>query len=191
MGRIILSMSHSLDGYITDAEGRFDWGAPDEHIFRAALEEVRGLSAHFLGRRLYETMRYWEDPEVEPTFDPLEREFAEVWKALPKIVVSSTLDAAPGQNTTLLQGDLVEEIARLRDDDEVGEIAIGGATLAAAVAAAGLVDEYRSVVYPILLGGGTPFYPRGVGPTSLELVSSHRWARGIQALRYRVVQPPR
>jgi dihydrofolate reductase len=130
MGRIF-SMSHSLDGYITDAEGRFDWGAPDEHIFRAALEEVRGLSAHFLGRRLYETMRYWEDPDVEPTFEPLEREFAEVWKALPKIVVSSTLDAAPGQNTTLLQGDLVEEIARLRDDDEVGEIAIGGATLAA------------------------------------------------------------
>ncbi|GAA4055887.1 dihydrofolate reductase family protein [Microbacterium laevaniformans] len=191
MGLIVFSMSHSLDGYITDAEGRFDWGAPDEHIFRAALEEVRGLSAHFLGRRLYETMRYWEDPDVEPTFESLEREFAEVWKALPKIVVSSTLDAAPGQNTRLLQGDLVEEIARLRDDDEVGEIAIGGATLAAAVAAAGLVDEYRSVVYPILLGGGTPFYPPGVGPTSLGLVSSHRWARGIQALPYRVVRPPR
>ena len=191
MGLIVFSMSHSLDGYITDAEGRFDWGAPDEHIFRAALEEVRGLGAPFLGRRLYETMRYWEDPDVEPTFESLEREFAEVWKALPKIVVSSTLDAAPGQNTRLLQGDLVEEIARLRDDEEVGEIAIGGATLAAAVAAAGLVDEYRSVVYPILLGGGTPFYPRGVSPTSLELVSSHRWARGIQALRYRVVRPPR
>ncbi|MBF4562521.1 dihydrofolate reductase family protein [Microbacterium sp. VKM Ac-2870] len=187
MARIILSMSHSLDGYITDAEGRFDWGAPDEEIFRAALEEVRGLSAHFLGRRLYETMRYWEDPEVEPTFEPLEREFAEVWKALPKIVVSSTLTHAPGQNTTLLRGDLTEEVARLRDD-AVAEVAVGGASLAAAVAAAGLIDEYRSVVYPVLLGDGTPFYPRGIGPVALELVSTRRWARGIQALRYRVVR---
>lgn len=188
MGRIILSMSHSLDGYITDAEGRFDWGAPDEHIFRAALEEVHGLSAHVLGRRLYETMRYWEDPDVVPTFEPLEREFAEVWKALPKIVVSSTLDAAPGQNTTLLRGSVIDEVARMRNDDAAGDIAVGGATLAATLAAAGLVDEYRSVVYPILLGGGTPFYPPGVGPTALELVSTHRWARGIQALRYRVVR---
>ncbi len=73
MGLIVFSMSHSLDGYITDAEGRFDWGVPDAEIFRAALEEVRGLSAHFLGRRLYETMRYWEDPEVASTLDPLER----------------------------------------------------------------------------------------------------------------------
>ncbi len=115
MGLIVFSMSHSLDGYITDAEGRFDWGVPDAEIFRAALEEVRGLSAHFLGRRLYETMRYWEDPEVASTLDPLEREFAEVWNELPKIVVSSTLDAAPGRNTTLLRGDLIAEVARLRD----------------------------------------------------------------------------
>jgi len=188
MGRIIFSMSHSLDGYIRDAEGRFDWGAPDEGIFRAALEEVRGLSAHVLGRNLYETMSYWEDPEVVATLDPLELEFADVWRALPKLVFSSTLSEVAGKNITLVRGPLVEEVARLRDDPAVGDVAIGGATLAAAVAAAGLLDEYRSVVYPILLGGGTPFFPRGVGPVDLELVSTHRWPRGEQSMRYRVVR---
>lgn len=188
MGRIVFSMAHSLDGYITDAAGRFDWSVPDEQIFQAALDEVRGLSAHLLGRNLYETMSYWDDPEVEATLDPLELEFAAVWRALPKLVFSSTLTDVAGENTTLIRDSLTAEVTRLRDDPAVGDVAIGGATLAATVAAADLIDEYRSVVYPILLGGGTPFFPRGFGPVNLELLSTHRWPRGEQSMRYRVVR---
>lgn len=188
MGTVILSMSHSLDGYITGPDGGFDWSAPDEQIFQAALDEVRGLSAHLLGRRLYETMVYWDDPANSAGWTAPEHEFAEVWRALPKIVFSTTLSEVRGANTRLASDDLVVELSRLRDDPTVGEVAIGGATLAAAAADAGLIDEYRGTAYPALVGGGVPFFPRGDRQVELELVSSRTFDSRVVATRYRVVR---
>ncbi|SDU92850.1 RibD C-terminal domain-containing protein [Microlunatus sagamiharensis] len=113
MRQVVVSMSVSMDGFTKGPDGRFDWSAPDPEVFALATEEVRGLSAHLLGRHLYETMRYWEDPEVTATLDGAEREFARIWNALPKIVFSRTLTAVEG-SYRLAAGGLAEEVERLR-----------------------------------------------------------------------------
>lgn len=168
MRKVTCSMSVSLDGYIVGPDGRFDWSVPDAEVFRLATDEVRGLHAHLLGRRLYETMVYWEDADEKPELDDQEREFAAIWNALPKVVFSTTLQGAQVRgNARLASGGPAEEIRRLRAEPGEGDIGIGGATLAAEAAAHGLIDEYRIRVYPVLVGGGTPFFPAtNAGPTS-------------------------
>ena len=125
-----------------------------------------------MGRRLYETMLYWETAEQDPSVNDLEREFAAIWKALPKVVFSTTLSAVQGSNTRLASGGLAEEIERLRAEPGEGDIAIGGATLAAEVAALGLIDEYRARVCPLLVGGGVSFFPQREQRADLELVET-------------------
>jgi dihydrofolate reductase len=186
MRSVTYSMNVSLDGYIVDPEGSFDWTAPDAEVFRFWLDEIRQVGVHLLGRRLYETMLYWETAEQEQTLDEAELEWAAIWKALPKVVFSTTLSAVQG-NARLVSGGLAEELERLRAEPGQGEIAIGGATLAAEVAAAGLVDEYRAMVYPVLVGGGVPFFPRGERRMDLELVETRSFNSGVVYLRYRVV----
>ena len=163
MRSVTYSMSVSLDGYIVGPDGGFDWTAPDAEVFRFWLDEIRQVGVHLLGRRLYETMLYWETAEQEQTLDEVELEWAAIWKALPKFVFSTTLSAVQG-NARLVSGGLVEELERLRAEPGQGEIAIGGATLAAEVAAAGLVDEYRAMVYPVLVDG-LPVQHRLVQPS--------------------------
>jgi dihydrofolate reductase len=186
MRSVTYSMSVSLDGYIVGPDGGFGWTAPDAEVFRFWLEEIRQVGVHVLGRRLYETMLYWETADQEQTLDEAELEWAAIWKALPKVVFSTTLSAAQG-NARLVSGGLAEEIERLRAEPGQGEIAIGGATLAAEVAAAGLVDEYRAMVYPVLVGGGVPFFPRGERRVDLELVETRSFNSGVIYLRHRVV----
>jgi dihydrofolate reductase len=116
-------------------------------------DEIREVGVHLLGRRLHETMLYWETADQDPSLDDAELEWAAIWKPLPKVVFSATLPAAQG-NARLASGGLAEEIERLRAEPAEDDIAIGGAALAAEAAALGLIDEYRARVYPVLVGGG-------------------------------------
>jgi len=187
MRSVTYSMTVSLDGYIAGPDGSFDWADPDEDVFRLATEEVRGAGVHLLGRRLYETMLYWETAGQNPALDYSTLDFAAIWVALPKVVFSTTLSAVEG-NARLASGDLAEEVERLQAESADGDIAIGGATLAAEAAALGLIDEYRVRVYPVLLGGGIPFFPRGEDRMNLALVETRTLSSGVVYLRYRAVR---
>ncbi|MGK5530453.1 dihydrofolate reductase family protein [Streptomyces sp. URMC 129] len=187
MRSVTYSMSVSLDGYIVGPDGDFDWTVPDEEVFRFWIDEIRQVGVHLLGRRLYETMLYWETAEEDPSLDDAAREWAALWKPLPKVVFSTTLSAVRG-HARLASGGLAEEIERLRAGPGEGEIAIGGATLAAGAAASGLIDEYRAMVYPVLVGGGIPFFPRRERRVDLELVENRTFGSRVVYLRYRVAR---
>ncbi len=187
MRSLTYSMGVSLDGYIVGPGGDFDWGEPDEEVFRFWIDEIREVGVHLLGRRLYETMLYWESAEQDRPLDDAELEWAALWKPLPKVVFSTTLSAVQG-NARLASGDLSEEIERLRAEPGEGAIAIGGATLAAEAASLGLIDEYRAVVHPVLVGGGIPFFPRAERRVDLELVETRIFSAGVVYLRYRVAR---
>ncbi|GAA1714494.1 dihydrofolate reductase family protein [Streptomyces yatensis] len=187
MRRVTYSMGVSLDGYIVGPDGGFNWTAPDEEVFRFVTDEIREVGAHLLGRRLYETMLYWETADQDPSLDDSMLEWAALWKPLPKVVFSTTLSAVQG-NARLATGGPAEEIERLRAEPGEGNIAIGGAALAAEVAALGLIDEYRARVYPVLVGGGTPFFPQHERRVDLELVETHTFSSKVVCLRYRVTR---
>lgn len=187
MRAVTYSMGVSLDGYIAGPDGGFDWTAPDEEVFRFVTDEIRQAGTYLLGRRLYETMLYWEADGQDPWPDAATREWAALWQALPKVVFSATLPAVRG-NARLASGGLAEEIGRLRAGPAEGSIAIGGASLAAGAAALGLIDEYRARVYPVLAGGGTPFFPRQERRTDLELAETRAFTSGVVYLRYRVAR---
>ncbi|MEU1280670.1 dihydrofolate reductase family protein [Streptomyces sp. NPDC005805] len=185
MRSVTYSMGVSLDGYIVGPDGGFDWTEPDKEVFRFWTEDIRQVGVHLLGRRLYETMLYWETADQEPSPDEDTREWTALWKALPKVVFSTTLQAVEG-NARLASGSPAEEIERLRAEPGDGEIAIGGARLAAEIAAAGLIDEYRAMVHPVLVGGGVPFFPRDERRVDLELAETRTFGSGVAYLRYRV-----
>jgi dihydrofolate reductase len=187
MRRVTYSMGVSLDGYIVGPDGRFDWAAPDEEIFRFVTDEIREVGVHLLGRRLYETMLYWETADQDPSLDDAMLEWAALWKALPRVVFSTTLSEVRG-NARLASDGLAEEIERLRAEPGKGDIAIGGASLAAEAAASGLIDEYRTRVYPVLVGGGIPYFPRSERRVELELVETRTFGSGVVHLRHRVVR---
>lgn len=187
MRNLTCSMGVSLDGYIVGPDGSFDWSAPDEELFRFATDEVRRLRVHLLGRRLYETMRYWETADQDPSLGDLEREFAALWTSLPKVVFSTTLTSVD-DGYQLARGSLAAEVQRWRGEPGEGDIAIGGAALAAEAAELGLVDEYRLRVHPVLVGGGTPFFPRAERRADLELLDSRTFSSGVVHLRYRVTR---
>ena len=187
MRSVTYSMSVSLDGYIVGPDGDFDWTVPDEEVFRFWIDEIRGVGVHLLGRRLYETMLYWETADQDPSLDDSVLEWAAIWKPLPKVVFSTTLSAVRG-NARLASGGLAEEIERLRAEPGEGDIAIGGATLAAEAAALGLIDEYRARVYPVLVGGGIPFFPRRERRVDRELVETRTLSSRVAYLRYRVAR---
>ena len=187
MRKVTYSMSMSLDGYIVGPDGSFDWPGFDEEVFRFWIDEIRGVDVHLMGRRLYETMLYWETADQDPSLGAAELEWAGLWKPLPKLVFSTTLSAVEG-NARLVSGGLAEEIERLRAESGDGEIAIGGATLAAEAAALDLIDEYRAMVYPVLVGGGTPFFARDERRVDLELVETRTINPRVVYLRYRVAR---
>lgn len=188
MSKVTYSLTLSLDGYVVGPDGRFDWAEPDDEAFAFATDEVRGLRAHLLGRRLYESMLYWETAEKDPAITEAELEFTRLWRALPKIVFSRTLDDVTGSNTRLATGTVAEEIAKIRDASGEGNIGIGGATLAAEVAAAGLIDEYRMRVLPVLVGGGTRYFAHDARREDLELLDTRVFSSQMIHLHYRVVR---
>jgi dihydrofolate reductase len=187
MRSVTYSMSVSADGYIVGPDGDFDWTAPEDEVFRFWIDEIREVGVHLMGRRLYETMLYWETADQDQPLDEAELEWAALWKPLPKVVFSTTLSAVEG-NARLASGSVAEEIERLRAEPGEGEIAIGGATLAAEAAALGLIDEYRTMVYPVLVGGGIPFFPQRERRVDLELMETRTFSSRVVYLRYRVAR---
>ncbi len=183
MSTLIYSMSVSLDGRITAGDSDIDWGAPDEELHRFHNEQVRELSLHILGRRLYEVMAYWETPEGrDPSAPDYHREFAGIWNALPKIVFSKTLETVEG-NTRLSRGDAVDEVRALKEESQ-GNIGVGGAALASTLTAHALIDEYRLFVIPVVVGAGRPFFG-GDTRMDLELVETRTFGSRAVYLRYR------
>ena len=187
MRNVTYSLGMSLDGYVMDPDGEFDWAPPDDEVFRFCIDEVAGVGVHLLGRRLYETMLYWETTDHDPPLDDAELEFAARWVALPRVVFSHTLSTVQG-NARLASGSLAEEIERLRAEPGPGTIAIGGAALAAEAANLGLIDEYRVRVFPVLVGGGVPFFARHRRRVDLELVDARTFGSGVVFLHHRVVR---
>ena len=187
MRSVTYSMSMSLDGYIVGPDGSFNWTAPDPDVFRFWIDEIRGVGVHLMGRRLYETMLYWETAEQEQSLDDAELEWTALWNPLPKVVFSTTLTGVQG-TARLASGNLAEEIERLRAEPGEGEIAIGGATLAAEAAGLDLIDEYRTIVYPVLVGGGIPFFARRERRVNLELVETRTFNSKFVYLCYRVTR---
>lgn len=187
MRNVTSSMGVSLDGYIVGPDGRFDWTEPDEDVFRHWIDDIRAVDVHLLGRRLYETMLYWETADQDRSLDASELEWTALWKPLPKVVFSTTLSVVRG-NARLASGGLAEEIERLRAEPGKGEIAIGGATLAAEAAASDLIDEYRAMVHPVLVGGDIPFFPQHERRVDLEPVETRTFSSRFFYLRYRVAR---
>ena len=187
MRSVTYSMGVSLDGYVVDPDGGIEWTAPDEEVFRSSIDEIQDVGVHLMGRRLYETMLYWENPDENPSFDDAEREWAALWNPLPKVVFSRTLSEVRG-NARLASGSVAEEVERLRAEPGEGSIAIGGATLAAEASALGLIDEYWIRVFPVLVGGGVPFFAPDKRRVGLELVENRTFKSGIVRLRYRVTR---
>jgi dihydrofolate reductase len=188
VSQVIYSMTVSLDGFIADPNGEIDWTVPDEELHRFHNRRVQELGAHLLGRRLYETMTYWETAEEDPSIAEPMREFAPLWKSLPKVVFSSTLQQVEGSNTRLATEDVATEVAKLKAESG-GDIGVGGAGLAASLIELDLVDEYQPFVAPVVLGGGTPFLPPLERRLDLEPVETRKFASGVVYLRYRSAAP--
>jgi dihydrofolate reductase len=185
MRKLIYSMTVSLDGFIAGPGGEIDWSPPDEELHRFHNEQTRELGAHLLGRRLYEAMVYWETAEEKPSLSDYELEFARIWKALPKIVFSKTLNKVVGK-ATLIRDNAAEEAARLKEQPGK-DLAVGGAGLASTFTRLGLIDEYRLFVSPVVLGGGTPYFPPLDERINLELVETHTFGSRVVYTRYRRV----
>jgi dihydrofolate reductase len=175
-------MTVSLDGFTAAPDGAIDWSVPDEELFRFHTQRVQETGVQLCGRRLYETMLYWETAQ-ETSLPEDHVEFAQTWKALPKVVFSTTLERVVG-NARLARDGVGEEVARLKAQPGK-DIAVGGATLARACAALGLIDEWRLFVSPVLLGGGTPYVPPLDRAINLELVDTRTFGSRVVYLRYR------
>ncbi len=183
MRMLIYSMGVSLDGFIAGPGGEIDWSAPDEELHRFHNQQARELGAHLCGRRLYEVMTYWETADENPSAPEYELEFARIWKSLPKIVFSKTLEKVEG-NARLVREGVVEEVAKLKE--QAGkDLAVGGAGLASALIELGLIDEYRLFVSPVVLGGGTPYFPALDDRINLELVETRPFGSRVVYVRYR------
>jgi len=182
MRKLIYSIGVSLDGFIAGPDGEIDWGAPDEELHRFHNEQTRELGAHLCGRRLYEVMLYWETAHEDPSLPETELEFARIWQDLPKIVFSKTLAEVEG-NARLATDVVAEEVVKLKEQPGK-DLAVGGAGLAGTLIELGLVDEFRLFVSPVVLGGGTPYFPAVGERIDLELVETRTFGSRVVYLRY-------
>jgi len=179
MAKLIYMMNTTLDGYVTDRDGKFEWSVPTAELFATFNELLRPIGTYLYGRRLYETMAVWDTAHLQPggpAFIPglgeLEREFAELWRAADKIVFSSTLSQTSTSRTHIERAFDPDQIRQLKATSE-SDITVGGPHLAAAMIAANVVDEIHAFVHPIIVGGGNYWLPRDVR-IPLELVTEHR-----------------
>jgi dihydrofolate reductase len=186
MARLIYIANSSLDGYIEDREGKFDWTAPDEEYFRFVSNLVREAGTYLYGRRMYETMMVWETDPSLAAESRLTRDFAEIWQAANKIVYSRTLETVSTRKTQLERSLDPEAIRQLKKAVEQ-DILIGGAELAAHAFRSGLIDECHLFLIPIIVGGGKQSLPDNVR-LELELLEERRFGSGVVFLRYRTRQ---
>ena len=182
MARLVYTAITSLDGYVADERGNFDWAAPDEEVHRFVNAEERSIGTYLYGRRMYETMVAWEVLDVSDA-PPFVRDFAELWRAAEKVVYSTTLEAVSTARTRLERAFDPDAVRRLKA--QAGrDISVGGPELAAQAIAAGLVDEYRLFVAAAVVGGGKRWLPDHVR-LDLELLDERRFESGVVFLRYR------
>ena len=184
MGDLIYSMIASLDGYIADDEGRFDWAEPDPEVHAFINELERDVGTYLYGRRLYEVMAVWETWPVEED-PPHIRDYAEIWRAADKVVYSTTLDEVSTPRTRIERSFDPEAVRQMKASAE-RDLSVGGPNLAAHAIRAGLVDECHLFVAPIVVGGGTSAFPDDVR-LKLELLDERRFANGMVYVRYRTV----
>ncbi len=182
MANLIYSALTSLDGYVADADGNFDWAAPDEELHHFVNDLQRNVGTELLGRRMYEVMVYWETVPLrgEP---PAIVEFAEIWRATDKVVYSTTLEAVSSTRTRIEREFDPATVRRLKADAD-RDLSVGGSELAGVAIRAGLVDEYQLFVFPVVVGGGKRCLPDGVR-ADLILLEERRFANGAVYLRYR------
>lgn len=180
-------MSVSLDGFVESPSRSLDWMEIDEELHTFFNDQTREISASLYGRRMYELMfGYWPMAEADPAAAPAEVEFAGIWKRIPRIVFSTTLDQVdPGSR--LVRSNAVEEVARLKA--QPGDMDVGGPTLASTLLRAGLIDEYRLFVHPMILGAGTPYFAALDAPIALKLLETRTFASGVVYLRYETADP--
>jgi dihydrofolate reductase len=183
MGRLIYSAIASLDGYIEDAHGRFDWAAPDDEVHAFVNELERAVGTYLYGRRMYETMVYWENPPELAEQPATVQDFARIWQAADKIVYSRTLRAATSVRTRVEREFDAEAVRELKAAGRV--LTVGGAELAAQAIAAGLVDAYQLFLVPVLVGGGKRAFPDDRLRHNLELLEERRFRNGTVYLHYR------
>jgi dihydrofolate reductase len=179
VGKLIYLLNASLDGFIETTEHSLDWTIVDEELHTWFNDEMRTLDATLYGRRLWEVMAaYWPTGEEDPESTATTREFARIWNRMPKIVFSNSLEQVE-HNARLVRGDVgtvLEEIRREFD----GDLGVGGPNLASQFVRRGLVDEYRIVIHPVVLGAGTPFWPEVDAPLRLRLVDTRTFSSGVE-----------
>ena len=183
MVKLIYVMNVSLDGYIADEDGKFDWGAPDEEYYSFINDLERPVGTYLYGRQLYELMQVWETDPAAAAQSPGTREFAEIWQPADKVVYSRTLPTA-STTRTRIEPDFDPEAVRHLKAAAERDVTVGGPTLGAHAITAGLVDEYHLFVWPVVVGGGKPFLPNMVR-LQLELLDERRFGNGVVYLRYR------
>ena len=185
MGRLIYSMIQSLDGYVADAAGKFDWAEPDESVHIFANQLQRPIGTNLLGKRMYEVMSAWETLGTHGDEPAYIEEFGELWRATDNVVYSTTLDSVRTARTRIERTFEPDAVRRMKDEFAC-DISIGGPTLAAQAIAAGLVDEYQLFVVPVVVGGGTRCLPDGIR-LDLQLVDQRRFDNGTVYMSYRPV----
>jgi len=183
MAKLIYSAITSLDGYVADEDGSFDWAVPDEEVHTFVNDLERPVGTYLYGRRMYEVMVYWETAHTVTDQPPVVQDFAEIWQAADKIVYSKTLETVTSARTRI-ERDFDSEAVRQMKARAVRDITVGGPDLAAQAIKAGLVDEYHLFVTPIVVGGGKQSLPNGVR-LELELLDEHGFGNGVVHLHYR------
>jgi len=184
MARLVYSMIASLDVYVTDENGAFDWAAPDEEVHRFVNDLERRVGTYLYGRRMYEVMLAWEDPATVADEPPFMRDFAQVWQAADKVVYSRTLESVSSARTRIERDFVPDEVRRMKAAAD-GDLTIGGPDLAGQAIRAGLVDELHLLVVPVVVGAGKRCLPAGVR-LRLELLDQRRFGGGVVYLRYRI-----
>ena len=183
MRKVMYGMNVSLDGFIESSDGLLDWSFPDEELHQHFNDLESQIDVLLYGRRLYETMAaFWPTADEDPSLPPYVVEYARIWKSKPKIVFSTTLDQV-GWNSTLVRGNITEEVDRLKSQPG-NYLSVGGAGLAASFMRLGLIDEYWLYYTPVILGGGKPMFPSLSDRIELQLMETRNFGCGVTLLRY-------
>ncbi|HKF89007.1 MAG TPA: dihydrofolate reductase family protein [Propionibacteriaceae bacterium] len=183
MAKLIYSAITSLDGYVADKDGNFDWAAPSEEVHAFVNQLERSVGTYLYGRRMYETMVYWQTAHTRPESSPVELDYAEIWQAADKIMYSRTMTDVSSARTRIEREFDPDSVRRLKESAG-RDLSVGGAELAAQAIKDGVVEEYHLFVNPVVVGGGTSTLPDNVR-LDLELLEEHRFSSGVVHLHYR------
>ena len=184
LGKLTYLLNVSLDGFIETRDHSLNWAQVDEELHGWFNDHMREVAVSLYGRRLYEVMAaYWPTGDTNPESTEVEREYARIWQATPRVVFSTTLDSVDHNSRLVRGGDIGEELARIRQEYD-GDLEVGGATLAASFIRRGLVDAFGMMVHPVILGGGTPYLPELEEPIRLRQTATRRFESGVVYLGY-------